>query len=145
MKILVFVCIAFLLACGNPATTSNESQSGNPDSTVANGEPDPAAPTVYANDRFKDVTISKTGEHTWRASGKAQIFEATFGWVVEDGHDELVRGFHQTDAGAPDWGNFDFSVTVPANEKVHTLHLILFETSAEDGSRQHELAIPLNQ
>ena len=145
MKYLLLLLLAVIFACGSPANTSNENQPVTGDSTAPNNEPAPPAPTVYGNERFKNVTISKTGEHTWRASGKAQIFEATFGWVVEDGHEELVRGFHQTDAGAPEWGNFDFNVTVPSNENVNTLHLILFETSAKDGSRQYELAIPLSK
>ena len=40
----------------------------------------------YANQRFKEVTIEKLGAGKFRISGKGQIFEASFGWVVEDGH-----------------------------------------------------------
>ena len=98
---------------------------------------------VYSNDRFKDVTVEKIGEHTFRIKGKGQIFEASFGWIVEDGHDELNNGFATTDAGAPEWGSFSFEVEVEKKRETSTVHLILFETSAEDGSRKYELPILL--
>ena len=62
---------------------------------------------------------------------------------MEDGHDELFKGFEMTDAGAPDWGQFDFTITVQKKRENSTLTLILFEISAMDGSRQHELPIVL--
>ena len=98
---------------------------------------------VYANKRFRNVTVEKTGDHQFRVRGQGQIFEASFGWVVEDGHDELKQGYSTTDAGAPAWGNFDFLVQVEKKEPGTTLHLILFETSAKDGSRQYELPVLL--
>jgi len=63
---------------------------------------------------------------------------------VEDGHDELKKGFEMTDAGAPEWGNFIFTINVAKKRPNSTLHLIIFESSAKDGSRQHELPILLN-
>jgi len=97
----------------------------------------------YSNQRFKDVTAEKIASNTYRIRGKGQIFEASFGWVIEDGHNELKKGFSTTDAGAPEWGAFDFQVQAIKKQANSTLHLVLFETSAKDGSRQHELAIPL--
>ncbi|MEO6488548.1 MAG: Gmad2 immunoglobulin-like domain-containing protein, partial [Ferruginibacter sp.] len=70
-------------------------------------------------------------------------FEAAFSWVVEDGHEELKKGFHMTDAGAPAWGKFDFTIDVQKKRENSTLTLILFESSAKDGSRQYELPIVL--
>lgn len=101
------------------------------------------APHVYSNARFKDVTVEKTGDQTFLIKGKAQIFEASFGWVIEDGHRELKKGHEMTDAGAPEWGSFAFTVIAKKEDMNSTLHLILFETSAEDGSRQYELPILL--
>ena len=75
--------------------------------------------------------------------GEAQVFEANFGWVVEDGHNELEKGFTTTQAGAPEWGKFNFTVDVQKTDKNATYHIILFEVSAKDGSRQSELPIPL--
>jgi len=98
---------------------------------------------VYSNKRFKDVTVEKIGEHKFSIKGKAQVFEASFSWVVEDGHDEIKKGHEMTDAGAPEFGNFSFTVDVAKKRKNSTLHLILFEASAKDGSRQYELPILL--
>ncbi len=103
----------------------------------------PTAPKIYANTRFKDVTVKKIGEHQFLIKGKAQVFEANISWVVEDGHNELKKGFVMTDAGAPEWGNFTFSIDVTKKRENSTLTLILFESSAKDGSRQHELPIVL--
>jgi hypothetical protein len=98
---------------------------------------------VYSNERFKDVTVEKTGEHTFLVKGKGQIFEASFSWVVEDGHNELLKGFEMTDAGAPEWGNFSFTIEAKKERENSTLHLILFESSPKDGSRQYELPVLL--
>ncbi|MDQ3017872.1 MAG: Gmad2 immunoglobulin-like domain-containing protein, partial [Bacteroidota bacterium] len=57
---------------------------------------------VYGNARFKDVQVIRIDSLTFRIKGKAQIFEANFGWVIEDGHDELQTGHQMADAGAPD-------------------------------------------
>ncbi|WP_293895035.1 Gmad2 immunoglobulin-like domain-containing protein [Flavobacterium sp.] len=101
-------------------------------------------PRKYSNERFKDVTVESVGENKFRVKGKGQIFEASFSWVIEDGHNELQKGFQMTDAGAPEWGNFDFTIEASKKEENSTLTLILFEASAKDGSRQYELPIALD-
>jgi hypothetical protein len=50
---------------------------------------------------------------------------------IEDGHNELKTGFTTTDAGAPEWGNFDFTIDIEKKEESSTLTLILFEESAK--------------
>jgi hypothetical protein len=102
------------------------------------------AAKVYANQRFKEVTAEQVGENKFKVRGKGQIFEASFGWVIEDGHNELAQGFESTNAGAPEWGIFDFTVEAKKVRPNSTLHLILFETSAKDGSRQYELPVLLH-
>ncbi len=97
----------------------------------------------YNNDRFKNVTIKQLSPNTFHVEGKARVFEAAFSWVVEDGHNEIAEGHEMTDAGAPDWGNFSFTVTLKNVEQATIPHLILFEASAKDGSRQSELVVPL--
>ena len=96
-----------------------------------------------SNERFKDVMVKRLGQNKYEVNGKAQVFEAAFSWVVEDGHNELKTGHEMTDAGAPAWGNFKFAVDAEKKDEYSTLTLILFEVSAKDGSRQYELAIPL--
>ena len=97
----------------------------------------------YSNERFKEVTVERIDENKFRVRGKGQIFEANFNWIIEDGHDELETGFQTTDAGAPEWGNFDFIIAVQKKRENPKLTLVLFESSAKDGSRQHELPIVL--
>lgn len=99
--------------------------------------------TSFSNQRFKDVTVEKIVENKYTISGKAQIFEANFSWVVEDGHNEIKKGHEMTDAGAPAWGNFKFTIEVEKQRPNSILTLVLYEISAKDGSRQYELPIPL--
>ena len=99
---------------------------------------------VYSNARFKNVYVEKINDTSFRINGKAQVFEASFSWVIEDGHNELLSGHGMTDAGAPEFGNFSFVVNIKKQRENSTLHLILFEASAKDGSRQYELPVPLD-
>lgn len=143
MKYLLFIPIMILVAC-----TSNEPQKEttiNPETVqvpTQSTAPQPAK-GMYSNERFKEVTVDKVGEHQFLIRGKGQIFEANFGWVVEDGHMELKKGNTMTDAGAPEWGNFNFTVDVKKERENSTLMLILFESSPKDGSRQYELPVLL--
>ena len=104
--------------------------------------PQPAK--VYSNQRFKEVRVLNTGQNQFLVQGKGQIFEASFNWIVEDGHEEIKKGYATTDAGAPEWGNFKFNLEVEKKRPNSKLTLVLFESSAKDGSRQYELPIPLN-
>lgn len=149
--ICLFIAVSLFACNGN----TKESESGdvsdwvdgaidsadkadNGDSTDA-----PLPGRTYSNKRFKDVRVQKIGEDRYVIEGKGQIFEANFGWVVEDGHRELKQGFEMTDAGAPAWGKFRFTVEVEKARPNSTLTLVLYESSAKDGSRQYELPIPL--
>lgn len=110
---------------------------------IKEAEPEALLPKTYSNKRFKDVTVKRIGKDTFLVRGLGQIFEANFNWIVEDGHEELKKGFHMTDAGAPEWGKFEFAINVRKKRKNSTLTLVLFESSPKDGSRQYELPIPL--
>ncbi len=159
MKRILFLFIIIFSACNNTdqqketSKVKTDSLKINADTTLVNiameeirteePPPLPPAPKIYSNARFKEVTVKKTGDHQFLVKGKAQVFEANISWVVEDGHNELKKGFQMTDAGAPEWGNFTFSIDVKKKRDNSTLTLILFESSAKDGSRQHELPIVL--
>ncbi len=154
MKSICVLALLLILGCTSKVTTTQENDNKDtiskdntntdprPRDTVYN-DPDGVSPKVYFNERFRDVTIEKTGENTFLIKGKGQIFEANFNWVIEDGHDELQKGYAMTDAGAPEWGNFTFTVTAPKKRPNSTLHIIIFESSPKDGSRQYELPILL--
>lgn len=152
MKYNYFLIAITLAGCtGNQpqkvATADRDTVTVPPEVVQEKPPQEPIAPfpstKLYSNERFKNVRVEKTGEHTFLLQGKAQIFEASFNWVVEDGHHELKKGFEMTDAGAPEWGNFRFTIDVQKERTNSTLILILFESSAKDGSRQYELPVVL--
>ena len=139
-----------LVACNNTEEkTKTEQNDSVKIDTPVKTEPEkekPAEkpePKTYSNARFRNVTIDRIAEDSFRVSGQAQIFEASFNWVIEDGHDELKNGYEMTSAGAPEWGNFSFAFKAQKKRANSTLTLILFESSPKDGSRQHELPISL--
>lgn len=98
---------------------------------------------VYSNQAFRNVTVTQTRPGKFMVQGQAKVFEARFGWVVEDGHNELNKGFESADNSAAAWGNFSFNVSAQKKDINTTLHLVLFVSSMKDGARQHELPIPL--
>ena len=139
MKILLAFSLLLLFACKSKDSadvTITEKDTVAIDNTRTEKEdtvytdPSGISPKVYSNQRFKDVTVERTGDSTFVVRGKGQIFEANFNWVVEDGHDELKRGYTMTNAGAPEWGDFNFTITAAKRDPNTTLHLILFESSA---------------
>lgn len=146
MKKIISLLFILITSCNKKENAPEENQ--EPIKTSDTVQLKKEAPTktslkIYSNKRFRNVTVEKVNENKFRVKGEGQIFEASFNWFIEDGHDELKNGFEMTDAGAPDWGKFDFTIDVAKNRENSTLTLILFEISAEDGSRQHELPIVL--
>jgi len=146
MKVIFILLLLSFVACKDRSGASVQNEETIvKDSLDKSNTPEPETSTekIYGNERFKDVTATRTGDNTFLIKGKGQIFEANFGWVIEDGHDELQTGHQMTDAGAPEWGNFSFTITVAKEDTNSTLHIILFESSPKDGSRQYELPVLL--
>ena len=149
LRVRIYLLLAILVvACNNSA--HKQDQPDQPVLEKAEDKPiDPQKADTqivsqsYSNERFKDVTVEKLEPHKFRIKGKAQVFEATFSWIVEDGHEELGKGFQMTNAGAPEWGEFMFAIDIQKKRSNSTLHLILFESSPKDGSRQFELPVLL--
>jgi hypothetical protein len=136
-----------------PGTTPATAPPDQPAVTVPSEQPNAATPaqpdagqsqTRYENDRFQGVTVKKTKEDTYEVKGKARVFEGVVHYVVEDGHNELAAGFTQASAGGPEWGDFQFTLSVKKENPNTSLTLILFEESAKDGSRTMELPVPLS-
>lgn len=151
MKITLSISLIILVACNNNETKNVSVKTDTLKTEPATNEvikekADTVIPAskTYFNKRFRDVRVEKIGANKFRINGQGQIFEANFNWIVEDGHEELMKGFQMTDAGAPEWGKFEFTITVEKKREHSTLTLILFESSAMDGSRQYELPIMLN-
>jgi hypothetical protein len=149
MKWTILLSALLLFACNKKETQRNtivnDTLITTPETTkvVKATKQENLLPKQYSNERFKEVTVERIDENKFRVRGKGQIFEANFNWIIEDGQDELQKGYQMTDAGAPEWGNFDFTITVEKKRENSKLTLVLFESSAKDGSRQHELQIVL--
>ena len=151
MKLKLLIALIIVVSCKNndPKSVSIKADTltTNKDvnQVINKTKPETVKPIskIYSNKRFKDVTVEKIGENKFRILGQGQIFEASFNWIVEDGHNELYKGFQMTDAGAPEWGKFEFTIDAKKKRENSTLILILFESSARDGSRQYELPIVL--
>ena len=145
-----FFLILFLFYSCN--STQNRNEHVSPDSSLNQNKQGPLAESkkdsvkpenIYSNQRFKEVSITQTGDHTFEINGRAQVFEAAFSWIIEDGHEELKKGFQMTSAGAPEWGKFRFMVDARKKKANSILHLIIFEASPKDGSRQSPLPVLL--
>ena len=152
MRLTFFATIMIFISCNAKENSGTIAKTDTLITTVATTaveqKPTAKKDTIlplkpYTNKRFKNVIVERIGKDSFLVRGQGQIFEATFNWVLEDGHDELQKGFQMTDAGAPEWGKFKFIIQAPKKRKNSTLMLILFETSAKDGSRQYELPIVL--
>ncbi len=145
MKTVDLLIIMTLAACTGKVENRRDAADSMVDTTATSSEKvtAPAEAETNSNARFRNVTVEKTGEYRYTVRGEGQLFEATLGWVVEDGHNELKKGFATTDAGAPEWGSFEFTVEVEKERPNSALMLVLFEESAKDGSRQHELPVKL--
>ncbi len=148
MKYLFMFLLFGLIACNSGESPSDSDQvdttnSEIPMTDIDSIEENGIASEIYTNERFREVTVEKQGENTYIIRGQAQVFEANINWVVEDGHEQLLSGFQTASAGAPEWGNFEFTIEVKKVRENSTLHLILFEENAEDGGMRYELPVVL--
>ena len=104
----------------------------------------------YARADFEDQTPSvlvesplpfEEVETPLRVTGTANTFEANFQYELLDSDGNVVdENFVTATSGTGTRGTFDF--TTDAVDDLATL--VVFESSAEDGSRIHEVEIPLS-
>ena len=117
---------------------------------------DPAAPvevggSTYTRADFEDETPSvlvesplpfEEVETPLRVTGTANTFEANFQYeLLDTGGNVVDENFVTATSGTGTRGTFDF--TTDAVDDLAAL--VVFETSAEDGSRMREVEIPLTQ
>ncbi len=155
MKRFIFsALILSFIACNNQADEQQQSTDSTniPIDTIENVKKPDSMTTekksnrdsVFSNKKFKDVRIQKLNDTTFRITGKAQVFEANFEWNIKEGNVLLKKGHTTTDAGAPEFGKFNFTVTASKKNPSSTLEIVIFEPSANDGTPQGELLMPLN-
>ncbi|QST00793.1 hypothetical protein IMZ31_04245 [Pontibacillus sp. ALD_SL1] len=97
------------------------------------------------NQAFRNVKVEgENGQYT--VSGEARVFEGSFMYNVEDGHQVLVSDTPvQVSEGAPGWGEFEFTVEISEDQlpTSGTLTLMLYEISAKDGSVTNQKFVKL--
>ncbi|MFZ3589196.1 BsuPI-related putative proteinase inhibitor [Bacillus sp. DJP31] len=93
--------------------------------------------------------IKSTGENgEYIITGEARVFEASFMYSVEDGHNELIKETpFQANEGAPSWSAFELKVSIPKDKLPSngTITAHIFERSAKDGSIVNSYYVPLQQ
>lgn len=119
---------------------------------------DPAVTSVeidgqsYVRDDFEEQTPSVLVESPLaydevssplNARGTANTFEATFSFEIKDSEGEVIASdFATATSGSGTRGTFSFAQPFVV-EGVEAGSLVVFELSAEDGSRMNEVEIPL--
>ncbi len=82
-------------------------------------------------------------ENEFTVRGEANVNEGIVHYEFEDGHNILDEGTVTASAAAPDWGTFEFTISFD-EVAFNTGLIILYTEDPEDGSRQHELIIPVS-
>lgn len=96
-------------------------------------------PIILVESPLPDEAVA----NPFRVTGTANTFEATFQYEVIDPDGNVVANdFVTATSGTGQRGTFDF-VTKPFDSPPGTGALVVFEYSAKDGSRIHEVRIPV--
>lgn len=135
------------ISMNNPAVKVDEGKGDSKDGKEADKEkPNNQAKekVILENEAFRVVAPvpNQKVDGMFIVEGKARVFEASFQYKLEDGHNVLAQGHVMASKGAPEWGDFKFEIHYSGATSPHAV-LILFEGSPKDGSPQHELSIPL--
>ncbi len=87
------------------------------------------------NVAFRNIMVEGSGGE-YKVTGEARVFEASFFYAVEDGHDYVIKEtVFQANEGAPEWSQFEINLSIPSDKLPTngTLTVQLFERSAKDG------------
>lgn len=99
------------------------------------------------NNAFRNVKVSgENGDYI--ITGEARVFEATFFYSVEDGHDVLIpETVVHAKEGAPSWSPFELRISIPKEKfpKNGTITANIYERSANDDSIVNQVSVPLQQ
>jgi hypothetical protein len=124
--------------------TAQAGQTASPSPTLTPSPTPITSKVVMENDAFRIYEPAPNSEigTTFTVKGQARVFEGAFSYSFEDGHNVLAEGNEHAAAGAPEWADFEITVTFekPTNP---VGAFIFFEKSAKDGSPTNQLMIPL--
>jgi len=126
-----------------PVTTPDKPAPAAPDDN--RGDSAASEPMIVAeNEAFRIYAPAPNAVvgSSFKVSGEARVFEASFNYSFEDGHNVLAEGYVMADQGAPAWGKFEFEVAFKNPTSPYGI-LSIYESSAEDGRPIHQLEIPV--
>jgi Intracellular proteinase inhibitor/Immunoglobulin-like domain of bacterial spore germination len=99
------------------------------------------------NTAFRNVKVEgQSGKY--KVTGEARVFEGSFHYTVEDGHNYLIEEqVAYVKQGAPEWSPFELNLSIPTEKwpENGTLILHLYERSEKDGSVIHSYNTALEQ
>ncbi|MDH3303560.1 MAG: Gmad2 immunoglobulin-like domain-containing protein, partial [Acidimicrobiia bacterium] len=80
-----------------------------------------------------------------RLAGLANTFEGTVNYEVTDPEGLIVvdESFTTASAGSGEWGSFQTVIDLPDFDRDGVASVFVYEISAQDGSRQHLVEIPI--
>jgi len=150
---IIIMSVVVLSACGsdmvNPGAGTNEPGAediNNPseDQNEQEEVEEQREQFVLENEAFRiyEPVLHAEVEGHIVVRGLARVFEATIQYEFEDGHFILNKGFTTATEGAPGWGEFEIVIEID-ELTTGSATVILYEESAKDGSRLHELQIPV--
>jgi spore germination protein GerM len=89
-------------------------------------------------------TPGQTVRSPLHVRGMSNTFEATVNYTLTDSSGAVLsEGFTNATAGSGTWGTFAFEIALTV-ERAEPVRLSVYEVSMKDGSRVHEMSVPLD-
>ncbi|MFG6120401.1 BsuPI-related putative proteinase inhibitor [Thalassobacillus sp. B23F22_16] len=108
---------------------------------------DDASEAPAEGEAFRNIEVS--GENgSYVITGEAKVFEGSFIYNVEDGHNMLIENTtHEVGEAAPSWSSFELELDMTEDQlpEYGTLTLTLFEIDPKSGNPANVNYIPLEQ
>lgn len=96
------------------------------------------------NQAFRNVQVAEPNIQ-FAIQGEARVWEGVLHYQVKADDQVIRKGIQTTSIGAPNWGDFKLDFTFKKSQvKGKKLYLELYEESMKDGSKLHQLIIPLD-
>ncbi|WP_069999014.1 Gmad2 immunoglobulin-like domain-containing protein [Cellulosilyticum sp. I15G10I2] len=144
LMMIIGASLMTLSSCGKEQIISPKEEQIEKEEQQEPVRTDEARQIVLENEAFKIYEPTPNAEVQDRivVRGLARVYEGTIRYEFEDGHYILDEGFATASAAAPEWGEFEIIIKFDEVAN-YSGTVILFEESAQDGSRINQLQIPV--
>ncbi|MBC7959120.1 MAG: Gmad2 immunoglobulin-like domain-containing protein [Vallitaleaceae bacterium] len=150
---MVLICITLFSGCGqndNNLEQNNQSSEAETSSDLIEENEETqttqavnetvAGEAILENEAFRIYEPVEMVNESIVIRGLASVYEGTVSYEFTDGKAILDKGFTTATEGAPGWGEFEIIIELKDLD-VSTGTIVIFQESAEDGSRLNELSI----